>query len=296
MDFLKSHHRHHSSATSHRSISDTDSQLDEFHSPLRADSPLRSDDFSSTASTAIVAVDKFQNPFRSPLSNSQKSSHTINVSPLAKSQSPAISYNRSVKEDVLTGGNTKAGPRGVEDGGIPPGNGGNKKTRLPVMSIVRKSRSEVAIERAALGCRVCEVILSLIAFSVMASDKTQGWSGDSFDRYKEYRYLVAVNAIAFTYAAFEAIDMTCHLIYERHIVTYLLRFHSEFFIDQILAYLLISSSSSAATRIDDWASNWGKDEFTKKASASVVMSILAFVCFAISSLISGYNLCDQSYI
>ncbi|KAI3504597.1 hypothetical protein L2E82_46499 [Cichorium intybus] len=295
MDFLKNHHRHHSSATSNRSISDTDSQLDEFHSPLRADSPLRSDDFSSSASTAIVAVDKHQTPFRSPLSNSQKSSHTINVSPLAKSQSPAISYNRSVKEDVLTGVNTKVGPRGV-DGGIPPGNGAIKKTRPQVTSIVRKSRSEVTIERAALGCRICEVILSLIAFSVMASDKTQGWSGDSFDRYKEYRYLVAVNAIAFTYAAFQAIDLTCHLIYQRHIVSYFLRCHFDFLIDQILAYLLISSSSSAATRIDDWASNWGKDEFTIKASASVVMSFLAFLGFAISCLISGYNLCDQSHI
>ncbi|GKC92905.1 CASP-like protein 4A3, partial [Tanacetum coccineum] len=88
-------------------------------------------------------------------------------------------------------------------------------------------------------------------------------------------YLVAVNAIAFTYAAFQAIDLTYHLI---------------------LAYLLISSSSSAATRIEDWVLNWGKDDFTKKASASIAMSFLAFLGFAFSSLISGYNLCDQSPI
>jgi hypothetical protein len=38
-----------------------------------------------------------------------------------------------------------------------------------------------------LGFRVSEIVLCLISFSVMAADKTKGWSGDSFDRYKEYR-------------------------------------------------------------------------------------------------------------
>ncbi|KAI3709255.1 hypothetical protein L2E82_39015 [Cichorium intybus] len=136
MDFLKNHHRHHSSSCSNRSISDTDSQLDEFRSR----------------------------------------------------------EGNLGMEDVLNDVNTKVGPCGV-DGGIPPGNGAIKKTRT-----------------------------------------------------------------------------------------------------QILAYLLISSSFSAATRIDDWASNWGEYEFTIKASASEVMSFLAFHGFAISSLMFGYNLYDQSYI
>ncbi|KAK9080497.1 hypothetical protein SSX86_000255 [Deinandra increscens subsp. villosa] len=294
MDFLKNHRRHHSSATSHRSISDTDSQLDEFHSPLRADSPLRSDDISSSASTAIVAVDKFRSPFRSPLSNNLKSPHSVNVAPLAKAQSPAVPYNRPAKEEAVTGVATTTSERsGGGDNGI---RGGNAEVKRPVTSIGRRSRSGVTIERVALGFRVCEMIFSLIAFSVMASDKTQGWSGDSFDRYREYRYLVAVNVIAFTYAAFQAIDLTYLLVYESHIFTYSLRCHFDFLTDQILAYLLMSSSSSAATRVDDWVLNWGKDEFTKRASASVVMSFLAFLCFAFSSLISGYNLCDQNPI
>ncbi|KAK3000765.1 hypothetical protein RJ639_021567 [Escallonia herrerae] len=54
----------------------------------------------------------------------------------------------------------------------------------------------------------------------------------------------------------------------------------------MLTYLLISASSSAATRIDDWQSNWGKDKFPEMATASVGMSFLAFVAFASSSLIS----------
>ncbi|PWA43094.1 hypothetical protein CTI12_AA539010 [Artemisia annua] len=64
--------------------------------------------------------------------------------------------------------------------------------------------------------------------------------------------------------------------------------------EAILAYLLISASSSAATRVNDWVSNWGKDDFTQMATASIGMSFLAFVAFALSSIISGYNLCNQN--
>lgn len=62
---------------------------------------------------------------------------------------------------------------------------------------------------------------------------------------------------------------------------------------QIMTYLLMSASSSAATRVDDWVSNWGMDEFTKMATASIGMSFMAFFAFAFSSLISGYNLCTR---
>lgn len=60
---------------------------------------------------------------------------------------------------------------------------------------------------------------------------------------------------------------------------------------QIIAYLLISASSSATIRIDDWQLNWGKDKFPDLATASVSMSFLAFVALASTSLISGYALC-----
>lgn len=45
------------------------------------------------------------------------------------------------------------------------------------------------MKSAALGFRVSESVFSLISLSVMAADRTQGWSGDSFDCYKEYRSL-----------------------------------------------------------------------------------------------------------
>lgn len=63
---------------------------------------------------------------------------------------------------------------------------------------------------------------------------------------------------------------------------------------QIISYLLLSASSSAATRVDDWQSNWGKDKFPDIATASVGLSIVAFVSFALSCIISGYTLCKSA--
>ena len=51
-------------------------------------------------------------------------------------------------------------------------------------------KREVMAKKVAFCFRLSEVVLCLISFSVMAADKTRGWSGDSFDRYKEYRFKV----------------------------------------------------------------------------------------------------------
>lgn len=166
----------------------------------------------------------------------------------------------------------------------------------------RRSRSEAAsgwkteetVNKAALGFRLSEVVVCLISFSVMAADKTQGWSGDSFDRYKEYRYCLSVNIIGFAYSALQACDLVYQLATGKHLISHHLRHHFDFFMDQVLAYLLISASSSAATRVDDWISNWGKDEFTEMATASIGMSFLAFAAFAVSSLISSYTLWNRN--
>lgn len=74
---------------------------------------------------------------------------------------------------------------------VPRGGGG--RSVGAVASILKRSRTEERVNLANLGFRLCEAVLSLISFSVMAADKTQGWSGDSFDRYREYRlYMLAI--------------------------------------------------------------------------------------------------------
>ncbi|KAH0850399.1 hypothetical protein HID58_049979 [Brassica napus] len=164
-----------------------------------------------------------------------------------------------------------------------------------------RARRDGSVAMAALGFRVSEVVLCVVSFSIMAADKTKGWSGDSYDHYKEYRvdhadntnfcrYSLFVNVIAFVYSAFEVCDAACYIAKENYMLN--CGFHNifVFFMDQFLAYLLMSASSCAATRVDDWISNWGKDEFTQMATTSIAVSFVAFGAFAVSALISSYRL------
>ncbi|CAI0545792.1 unnamed protein product [Linum tenue] len=261
-------------------------QLDSPHSPLRFHSPLRSDHSpekptppSVDNSKAVVAVDKF-------------TQYTPQPSPLQPSsfREMGASMNRAVREEAAPSVR-KVGPEGGRSGAA-------------VGSILRRSGKEDMVRLAELCFRIGELVLCLISFSVMAADKTQGWSGDSFDRYKEYRYCLSVNVIGFAYSAFQAYDLGYYMGTGKHVIRHHLRWHFNFFTDQAspwflhnaLSYLLISASSSAATRVDDWQSNWGKDEFTVMATASIAMSFLAFVAFAASSVISGYNFCNRESI
>ncbi|XP_058091661.1 CASP-like protein 4A3 [Magnolia sinica] len=194
--------------------------------------------------------------------------------------SPVVAVNRSSRDEM--GAVTK-----TEVGGL------DRRSRV-VSSIVRRSKKEAMVRRAELGFRVLGLLFCLVSFSVMAADKTQGWAGDSFERYKEYRYCISVTIIGFVYAGFQAFAQSHHLITGKHLIRHPMHCYFDFSMDQILAYLLMSASSSAATRTDDWVLNWGEDEFTKMASASIGMSFLAFVAFAFSALISGYKLCNRS--
>ncbi|XP_038994361.1 CASP-like protein 4A2 [Hibiscus syriacus] len=257
------------------------------HSPFRLHSPLRSDqgDPDNTSnyaspeaspvkppfddSKALVAIDK-SNPNSSPF-----------VSPPPHPVTPPqhslqLTVNRAMREE---------GPGATTRTKVSGGAGGGS-----VAAVLRRSKVHHRVIMAALGFRLSEIVLCLISFSVMAADKTQGWSGDSYDRYKEYRYSLSVNVIGFVHAGFQAYDVAHYLMTETHVIHHHLFLPFSFFMDQTLAYLLISASSAAATRVDDWQSNWGKDEFTEMASASIAMAFLAFAAFAFSSLISGYEL------
>ncbi|KAL8118316.1 CASP-like protein 4A3 [Apium graveolens] len=275
-----------------RTVSDADSQIsdaDSFHS---IPSPFHTDN-----SKALVAVtaDKYYSPGPSlpPISNQRHRNLEFPAPATPPATPPASNFkvDRVVKEEVVAGV-TRVGPTG-EGLGFDEEVGGQRRSRAAVESILKRSRKDLSVERAALGLRVCEIVLCLISFSVMAADKTQGWSGDSFDRYKEYRYCLSVAVIAFVYSGLQASDLAYHSATGKNFISHHLRYHFDFVMDQILAYLLVSASSSAATRVDDWVSNWGKDQFTEMATASIGMSFLAFAAFASSSLISGYNLCNR---
>ncbi|CAL9084325.1 unnamed protein product [Musa textilis] len=109
------------------------------------------------------------------------------------------------------------------------------------------------------------------------------------------RYLVTVNVLAFAYSAFQVCEKIYREICTRHIMSRRMGCYFDLSMDQasrsppwllqILAYLLMSASSAAASRNDVWVSRFGSDGFTHKANASIAMSFLAFVALALSSLI-----------
>ncbi|KAH7532525.1 hypothetical protein FEM48_Zijuj04G0029400 [Ziziphus jujuba var. spinosa] len=139
------------------------------------------------------------------------------------------------------------------------------------------SKKESGAMRVLLGFRICVFCLCLVSFSLMAADKEQGWALDSFYRYKEFRYCLAVNVLGCAYSGLQVYGLDISALLDKSKKL-------------ILSYLLMSASSSAATRVDDWQSNWGKDKFPDMARASVGLSFAAFVALACSSIISGFIL------
>ncbi|KAJ0054273.1 hypothetical protein Pint_02707 [Pistacia integerrima] len=176
---------------------------------------------------------------------------------------------------------------GHGDGFVNTGSGRNHlKTNL---SILKKAKRDSMMKRALIVSRISGFVFSLVSFSVLAADRDRGWAIDSFYRYKEFRYCMAVNVIAFVYSGFQGYDLIYQLTSGKRKLRLPLRHYLDFSLDQVIAYLLMSASSSAAVRVDDWQSNWGKDPFPDMARASVALSFLAFAALALSSLISGYK-------
>lgn len=116
-------------------------------------------------SMAVVTVDKLKQVTPEKLTQHQKPpEHAVTV------------FNPPAREEPQR----PATKVGVDGRGV------DRRPRSPPAG----RTAEDVVRKAALGFRLCEVVVCVISFSVMASDKTQGWSGDSYDRYKEYRYII----------------------------------------------------------------------------------------------------------
>ncbi|XP_062183198.1 uncharacterized protein LOC133887274 [Phragmites australis] len=139
-----------------------------------------------------------------------------------------------------------------------------------------------------VALRLLTAVLSLLAFSIMASARTSGWAGDHYGRYEPYRYAVVVNVVVCFYSVAQAFIETRRLLLPR------LRSTSCYcvtlFLDQVLAYLLISASSAAASQNRLWVSRFGKDRFDDKINVAVWFSFLAFLALSGDALISMANL------
>ncbi|OEL16577.1 CASP-like protein 4U1 [Dichanthelium oligosanthes] len=141
-------------------------------------------------------------------------------------------------------------------------------------------------ERRALSVtlRVGTAVLSLAAFSVIASARTSGWAGDNYARHQQYRYAVAVNVIVCAYSIAQSFGEIRRLIAPRTELS------TTCCCLQVLAYLLMSASSAAASRNDLWVSRFGTDAFNRKISSALWLSFIGFLMLALNALISTANL------
>ncbi|KAJ1277791.1 hypothetical protein BS78_04G030000 [Paspalum vaginatum] len=159
-----------------------------------------------------------------------------------------------------------------------------------VPHILSRKRRVAAMQRTALVARGAAAGLCLAALAVLAADTRKGWALDSYSNYSQFRYSEAVNVIGFLYSIFQFAALAGLMRKNKHLIPHPKRDLFDFTMDQVLAYLLISSSSSATARVSDLIDNWGSDPFPSMANGSIAISFLAFVVFAICSLISAYNL------
>lgn len=159
--------------------------------------------------------------------------------------------------------------------------------------ILRRWKREDLIKRGSLALRGIALLFSLISFIVMASNKHGDWR--DFDKYEEYRYLLAIAILSSLYTGLQAFRQVQELSTAKQLLQPRTAAMIDFFGDQIIAYLLISSASAAipiTNRMREGADNI----FTDASSAAISMSIFAFLCLAVSALISGYKLSTQPYI
>lgn len=140
--------------------------------------------------------------------------------------------------------------------------------------------------------RVLAWIFSALAFVIMASNRHGDWR--NFDKYEEYRYLLAVSVLAFFYTTAQLVRKVPRSSGRSDMLPARTAATVDFAGDQIAAYLLMSGVSAAApitNRMREGVTN----SFTDASAASIAMTFFAFATLALSALVSGFKLARHNY-
>lgn len=175
----------------------------------------------------------------------------------------------------------------------PPADAENPATSVGVSSILRRWRREDLMKKGNLVLRSLALVFSLISFIVMASNKHGDWK--NFDRYEEYRYCLAIAILASLYTSVQVLREIYQISTGRELISRRSSVYVDFAGDQIVAYLLISASSAAAP-ITNRMREGSDNLFTDASAASIGMAFFAFAALALSALISGLKLSNQTYV
>ncbi|KAJ8457876.1 hypothetical protein OPV22_030802 [Ensete ventricosum] len=159
-----------------------------------------------------------------------------------------------------------------------------------VLALIAWWRGKDLLERSGLVLRPLALIFSLFAFIVCASNRHGDWK--NFNRYEEYRYLLAISILALLYSIFQVSKQAYRFSTGKDLVPKNYSGIVDFAGDQVMAYLLISALS-AAIPITNSMRGGADNVFTDASSASISLAFFAFVSIALSALISGFKLSKQ---
>ncbi|XWS67312.1 hypothetical protein CRYUN_Cryun05aG0276500 [Craigia yunnanensis] len=162
-----------------------------------------------------------------------------------------------------------------------------------VSVITRQWKREELLKRGSLIARGLAFLFSFLSFIIMASNNHGDWK--NFDNYEEYRYLLAIAILSILYTGGQALRHVNAIWKGKQILEQRISAMVDFLGDQLVAYLLISSASSAIP-----LTNMMREEqdniFTDSSASAISMSFFAFLSLALSAMVSGYKLSTQSYI
>ncbi|XP_068669408.1 CASP-like protein 4B4 [Aristolochia californica] len=162
-----------------------------------------------------------------------------------------------------------------------------------VSSIVERWRREDLLKKANSVLRATALVFALISLIIVASNKHGDWM--DFDQYVEYRYLLVISILAFLYTGGQIIREVQLLLTGKDVISPRSSVFLDFFGDQIAAYLLISALSVAAS-LTNRMRVASDNLFTDASAAAVSMAFFAFGCLALSALVSGFKLSNQTYV
>ncbi|BAB92791.1 integral membrane protein-like [Oryza sativa Japonica Group] len=244
-----------------------------FRTPSQGSLAMSSPSPSPTPPSPLTPAPATTAPAPTPTAKSKSGQNTPKhkeaLKPPATPVATAIAIPFNPAEEAMTSplriGNGKAARLDHQHGPVAGAaeNGGDVPPEVAAVAAVGERRT------TSVALRVATAVLSLVSFALMVSARTSGWAGDHYGRYEQYRYAVGVNIVVCIYSIAQAFGEIRRLV---------------------LAYLLMSASSAAASRNDLWMSSFGKDPFNKKINSAVWFSFIAFIGLATNSLISTANL------
>ncbi|XP_056174262.1 CASP-like protein 4A4 [Syzygium oleosum] len=145
-----------------------------------------------------------------------------------------------------------------------------------------------SIQLSSLFLRFMALILSFIsALALTTPPKKRGQSASSFSQHPELMYCFIVTVVAFVYSAFQLFKGVCDISYRGILISDRFSDYLSFILDQLVAYLLISSSSVGIQAIQQ------PKRATPLWTPSVISISMSFAVFLVCALLSGYKLCKR---